>query len=229
MTKSKITEYDQSADDNDDISGIGIRGSDPVRNMDNALREIMSHLANMNAGDAPLHDTFTLVDADDATKGVRFDAGQVTSGQTRILTAPDNDGVIITDTEFAAISGAGNGFDADKLDGQEGAFYLDAKNITAGPIDKDYLPAMISSDTTGNAANATNAINAIHSDSADKVKNTSGATKTVGFDFADVADNSEIALKVPSRSGTISITQFTVSTDAPTGGQDGDIWLQVDA
>lgn len=223
MSRNKITDYSQTADANEDIAGIGIRGSDPVRNMDNALREIMSHLADMNAGDAPLHDTLKIADAQDGSKGLRFDAGQVSSGQTRVLTAPDVNGVIITDTEFAAISGAGKGFDADQLDGQEGTFYQNASNLNAGTIDDAYLPNVISSDISGNATSAS------HSGSADKIKNTSSATKSMAFDFVDVADNSEIALKVPSKSGTISITQFTVSTDAPTGGEDGDIWLQVDS
>jgi hypothetical protein len=64
--------------------------------MDDSVREIMSHLAETNAGTAPLDDTFSLCDPADATKKVRLDAGNVTAGQTRVLTVPNFDGTIAT-------------------------------------------------------------------------------------------------------------------------------------
>lgn len=139
MSKDNISQYSQDADSNQDIAGIGIKGSDPVRNMDNALREIMSHLADMNAGTEPLDDTFCVADPADSTKKVRIDAGQVSSGQTRVLTAPDIDGTIWTDGN----DGESSGLDADLLDGQEGAYYLDASNIDAGVMSDERLPPSI--------------------------------------------------------------------------------------
>lgn len=53
------------------------------------------------------------------------------------------------------VDGSGSELDADLLDGQEGAYYLDASNINAGTINNDRLPDTITSDITGNAATAT--------------------------------------------------------------------------
>lgn len=154
MSKNKIADYDQTADINEDIAGIGIKGSDPVRNMDNALREVMSHLADMNAGDAPLEDTFCVADPTDNTKKVRIAATNVSAGQTRVLTAPDVDGTIWTDGN----DGENSGLDADLLDGQEGAYYLDADNFSGVILDQS-LPLAITSHViaTGNPHSLTKA------------------------------------------------------------------------
>jgi hypothetical protein len=91
MAKNSITQYDTTAASNTDVGNIPIEGSDNVANFDNALREIMKHLADMNAGDSPLHDTFVLVDADEESKGLKFDLSNITASNTRTLTAPDTD------------------------------------------------------------------------------------------------------------------------------------------
>lgn len=102
MSKDKISDYNPTADNNTDVGGIGIKGSDPVHNMDNGLREIMSHLADMNAGTSPISDAFTIGAANEETltldKQVRFDVSEVSSGQRRVLKVPDTDGIILTDT-----------------------------------------------------------------------------------------------------------------------------------
>src|SRR5690606_15255808 len=51
--------------------------------------------------------------------------------------------------------GAGNGLDADLLDGQHGAFYRNASNLNTGTVSDARLPATITSNITGNAATAT--------------------------------------------------------------------------
>jgi hypothetical protein len=94
MTKNAITDYDTDPANNTDVGNIAIEGSDNVANFDNALRENMSHLAEMNSGASPLHDSFTLSDPDDLTKRFRFDGVDVTPGETRVLTVPDKDGTI---------------------------------------------------------------------------------------------------------------------------------------
>lgn len=53
------------------------------------------------------------------------------------------------------VDGSGSGLDADLLDGQEGAYYLNASNINAGTIDDARLPDTITSSITGNSATAT--------------------------------------------------------------------------
>lgn len=58
-------------------------------------------------------------------------------------------------TLLKTVDGSGSGVDADLLDGQEGAYYLNASNINTGTINDLYLPDTITSDITGNAATAT--------------------------------------------------------------------------
>lgn len=58
-------------------------------------------------------------------------------------------------TLLKTVDGSGSGIDADLLDGQEGAYYLNASNINTGTINDSYLPNTITSDITGNAATAT--------------------------------------------------------------------------
>ena len=94
MSKDKISDYSATAASNTDIGGVNIQGSAPAANIDNALREQMSHLADMNAGTFPLHDTVTFADPTDTTKRVRLDAVGVTTGNTRVLTVPDANGTI---------------------------------------------------------------------------------------------------------------------------------------
>lgn len=98
MNKDKISEYDTDADKNTEVGSVGIRGSDPVHNMDNGLRKIMSHLADMNAGVSPISDAFTIGTTADLSKQARFDVSEVESGQKRVLRVPDADGTILTDT-----------------------------------------------------------------------------------------------------------------------------------
>lgn len=96
MAKNAITDFDTTAANNTDIGGIAIQGTNVVSNFDNGLRELMSQLADTNAGTSPWADTMTIADPGDLTKKIRFDAGNVTAGQTRVLTAPNYDGTIAT-------------------------------------------------------------------------------------------------------------------------------------
>lgn len=51
MAKDKFSDYDSTAANNEDIGGISILGTAPPSNFDNALRELMSHLADNFASD----------------------------------------------------------------------------------------------------------------------------------------------------------------------------------
>ena len=97
MAKDKITDYSATNASNTDVGGIGILGSNTISNFDNAVREVMTHLAEVNAGTYPLADTFTLADPADLTKKVRIDAGNVTAGQTRVLAMPDQNVTVTAD------------------------------------------------------------------------------------------------------------------------------------
>jgi len=95
MPKVKISEYSATASSNTDIDSIDLgEGTMVPSSVNNALREQMAHLAEMNAGTAAIQDTFTLADPADDTKQVRFDAGGVTTGNKRILTVPDADATL---------------------------------------------------------------------------------------------------------------------------------------
>ena len=95
MAKTKISQYDASASGNTDIDSIDLgEGTMVPSDVNNALREVMAHLADMNAGAAAIQDTFTLSDPTDDTKQVRFDAVNITTGNTRVLTVPDADATI---------------------------------------------------------------------------------------------------------------------------------------
>lgn len=92
MAKAKISEYSATASSNTEIDGIDLgEGTMVPSDVNNALREIMAHLADMNAGTSSIQDTLTISDPSDDTKKVRIDAGSVTASNTRVLTAPDND------------------------------------------------------------------------------------------------------------------------------------------
>lgn len=100
MPKIKITDYDVTAANNTDVGNININTNCDFGNVDNALREILRHLAEMNAGTYPLADTVTFGDPADLTKRFRLDAGSVTAGTTRVITIPDSSGVMMY-TNFA--------------------------------------------------------------------------------------------------------------------------------
>lgn len=160
MPKDKISDYSTTANSNTDVGGIGIQGTDPVHNMDNGLREIMSHLADMNEGISPLDDTFTIACSVAGQGNVRFDASLVDSSTTQVLTVPNASGVILTDTTLLDENGKIN-FDitgnAETLGNHDVTFYQTASNLAYGVIPVERLPHEITSDTTGNASSATNA------------------------------------------------------------------------
>lgn len=106
MSKDKINDYSTTANSNQDIGGAGILGQNAISNFDNALRTLMKHLADWAAGTSPVFDTATFCDPSDQTKEIRLDAGAVTAGQTRVLSAQDVDGIIaLLNVESQTITG----------------------------------------------------------------------------------------------------------------------------
>lgn len=103
MPKDKITEYSATNASNTDVGGTGILGTNFASNMDNAIREVMTHLKEMSTGTFPLEDTFTVGDPADLTKRVRLDAGLVTAGQTRVLQAPDVSGTLALHSQIPVL------------------------------------------------------------------------------------------------------------------------------
>jgi len=129
------------------------------------------------------------------------------------------------------VSGTTKAGDADKLDGNDSTFYLDASNINAGTIGDAYLPATISSDITGNAATATNAGNTDNLDgytwntvvnydiSTTNVVQSGRASGGVAMTINDGYGNANLTFNhiggIPEQDGNAA--RITVNTDATTG------------
>lgn len=89
MAKNDVRSWDNTASNNTDVGGIGIQGTNLPSNFDNALREIMKQVADVDSGAQPLNDTFTLCDPADTTKRGRFDCVGIATATTRVYTLPD--------------------------------------------------------------------------------------------------------------------------------------------
>ena len=135
MAKTKISEYDSTAGNNTDIDGISLAENVMVpSDLNNALREILAHLADMNAGTSAIQDTFTLSDPTDDTKQVRLDAVGITTGNTRVLTAPDAE-VTIAGLEKAQEFTKTQNFNATTLvDGASISWDASANQVTSVTI-----------------------------------------------------------------------------------------------
>ncbi len=111
------------------------------------------------------NNTSVVVNSSDGTDGTINSATQTLAG---VMSAADKtklDGIEVGATgdqtaneiltSLKTVDGSGSGLDADLLDGQEGAYYLNASNLNSGTVNDARLPATITSSTTGNAATAT--------------------------------------------------------------------------
>lgn len=58
-TKDRFSDYDSSASGNEDVGGVNIQGTAPASNMDDSVREIMSHIADHFASDTIASGTTT--------------------------------------------------------------------------------------------------------------------------------------------------------------------------
>ena len=132
MAKTKISEYDSTAGNNTDLDSINLSENVMIpSDLNNFCREIMAHLADMNAGTSAIQDTFTLSDPTDDTKRVRFDAVDITTATTRVLTAPDAD-VTIAGLEKAQEFTKTQNFNATTLvDGASISWDASANQVTS--------------------------------------------------------------------------------------------------
>ena len=132
MAKTKISEYDSTASNNTDLDNINLQENVMVpSDLNNFCQEIMAHLADMNAGTSAIQDTFTLSDPTDDTKRVRFDAVDITTATTRVLTAPDAD-VTIAGLEKAQEFTKTQNFNATTLvDGASISWDASANQVTS--------------------------------------------------------------------------------------------------
>jgi len=86
MAKSRLNDFSTDADQNTDVSGVGIQGSNLPSNLDNAIRALMAQIAAWRDG-TTLKDTANFNDPDDASKSFRFDAGNIGTGTARVIDA----------------------------------------------------------------------------------------------------------------------------------------------
>ena len=90
MAKDNIRSYSSSAASNTDVGGINLsEGVMVPSDLNNSLREIMSHLADFSAGTEGI-DVLSLED-DDASAAIKFQA-PATVTTTTTFTLPDGDG-----------------------------------------------------------------------------------------------------------------------------------------
>ena len=110
MAKDTIPSYSTTNASNTDIGGVGIAGTNNISNLDNAIREMMTHLAETNAGTSPWADTMCIADPADLSKKLRHDCGNITTATTRVVSWPDADvtipsGTIVTTSATQTLTG----------------------------------------------------------------------------------------------------------------------------
>lgn len=132
MGNTKISEYSATASSNTDLNSIDLgEGTMQPSDVNNFARELLKQLADMNSGASAIQDTFTLSDPADDTKQVRIDAGSITTGNTRVLTAPDADATIAGLSVAQEFSATQN-FDATTLtDGATISWDASANQVTS--------------------------------------------------------------------------------------------------
>lgn len=112
MAKDKITEYDATADNNTVVGDVNLQESSMLpSDVNNAIREVMSHLKEFSAGTSGL-DVLSFQD-DDNSHQLKFQApSSVTT--TTTFTLPDGDGssgqaIVTNGSGTLSFSNAGGG------------------------------------------------------------------------------------------------------------------------
>lgn len=89
MAKDKLTDYDSSASNNSDVGGVNTAEGMLPSKVNDAIRELMSHLADFSAGTTGV-DVLNLQD-DDNSASIKFQAPSAVT-TTVTFTLPDGDG-----------------------------------------------------------------------------------------------------------------------------------------
>ena len=139
MAKTKISEYDSTASNNTDVDGINIAESCPPSGINNAIREVMAHLKDLQSG-------------------VSGDTIPVASGGTGATTASGARTNLGLGTVSTLNSIATANIDADAINGTKIADdSIDSEHYVDGSIDTAHLAddAVTSSKIATNAVDAT--------------------------------------------------------------------------
>lgn len=94
MAKANITQYDSTPSNNSDINSINIAESCPASNINNAIRELMAHLKDMDTGTTALTSpSFTAMSTDTISEktsanGVAIDSVTLKDGELGTTSSP---------------------------------------------------------------------------------------------------------------------------------------------
>lgn len=130
MVKNAISDYSATAASNTDVGGINIDEGMQPSNVNNAIREIMSHLADLNAGSSSLG---TL-----KVDNVQIDANAITSTDTNgnLSLTPNGTGNLILDgLNFPQADGTADYFIKTNGSAQLSFAQVDTASIAADAVD----------------------------------------------------------------------------------------------
>jgi len=130
MVKNAISDYSATAASNTDVGGINIDEGMQPSNVNNAIREIMSHLADLNAGSSSLG---TL-----KVDNVQIDANAITSTDTNgnLSLTPNGTGNLILDgLNFPQADGTADYFIKTDGSAQLSFAQVDTASIAADAVD----------------------------------------------------------------------------------------------
>ena len=130
MVKNAISDYSATAASNTDVGGINIDEGMQPSNVNNAIREIMSHLADLNAGSSSLG---TL-----KVDNVQIDANAITSTDTNgnLSLTPNGTGNLILDgLNFPQADGTADYFIKTNGAAQLSFAQVDTASIAADAVD----------------------------------------------------------------------------------------------
>ena len=140
-------------------------------------------------------------------------------------------------TKIKTVDGASSELDADLLDGQEGSYYRDAGNINAGTlaVARGGTGATASTGTGSVVLSASPTFTGVPISTTASVGTNNTQIATTAFVNAEISNDA--LLKTggtltgtasgvsPTAAGSNGFRNITMSTSAPSGGSDGDVWL----
>jgi|TARA_R110002074_G_scaffold259260_4_gene431730 hypothetical protein len=147
MAKDKLTDYDATASNNSDVGGVNTAEGMLPSKVNDAIRELMSHLADFSAGTTGV-DVLNLQD-DDNSASIKFQAPSAVT-TTVTFTLPDGDGsngqTLLTNGSGTLSWGSGGG---GSFLGEAGGGLGDIIRVHEKQLDTDVT---VATDTNGLAA-----------------------------------------------------------------------------
>ena len=208
MAKVNITQYDATAANNTDIDSVNIGEGCPPSGINNAIRELMAHLADVNAGTVAL----STIKVDN----LQLDANAITSTDTNgdIAITPNGTGDVVLDgLKFPQADGTANHFL--KTDGSAQLSF--AQVDTASIADNAVTLAKMASGTDGNIISYDASGNpvAVATGTAGQILTSAGAGAPPTF--ADAAGGGLTAVAVSGTTPTLDWSAGNVFTQALSG------------